>query len=361
MKIALIVTNLVGGGAEKAMINLGGGLAGGGHEVHLILLEHVIEHSPPPQIQVHALTDINTRLSKGALGKRLAAWRLRRLLRRLEVLRRFDLVISTLPFADEVAARARLPRHWFRIADTLSTDIECLGRTQPRKAARRLRRYRTLYGGRRLIAVSDGVAADLRGPLGIRGGRVERIYNPFDLASIRARAAEPATLPPKPYVIHIGRFSKQKRHDVLLDAWAELDVPHQLILLGALDPRLTEMITSRGLDRRVTMAGFQANPYPWIAGADLLVLSSDHEGLPNVIIEALAVGTPVVSTDCASGPREILGEQLVSYLVPVGNAAALARAIRRALADPPDISMVDLSRFDAPAIHAAYERLAAND
>lgn len=361
MKLALIVTNLVGGGAEKAMINLGGGLAGSGHEVHLILLEHVIEHVPPPQIQVHALTDTDTRLSKGALGKYLAAWRLRRLLRRLEAQRRFDLVVSTLPFADEVAARARLPRHWFRIADTLSTDIEYLGRTQPRKAARRLRRYRRLYGGRRLIAVSDGVAADLRGPLGIRGARVERIYNPFDLASIRARAAEPAALPPKPYVIHIGRFSRQKRHDVLLDAWAELNVPHQLVLLGPPDPRLSELVTRRGLDRRVTMAGFQANPYPWIAGADLLVLSSDHEGLPNVIIEALAVGTPVVSTDCASGPREILGEPLADFLVPVGDARALTHAMRRALADPPDTSAIDLSRFDAPAVYAAYERLAASD
>lgn len=360
MKIALIVTNLVGGGAEKVMIKLSAGLAGRGHEVHLVLLEHLVEHLPPAQITLHALTGTSERLSKGALGKWLAAWRLRRLLRRLSAREPFDLVVSTLPFADEVAVRARLPRHWCRIADTLSTEIARLRRSSPGKAARRLRRYHRLYDHHRLIAVSDGVADDLRGPLGIHGARIERIYNPFDLAAIRARATEPATLPPRPYVIHIGRFSRQKRHDVLLDAWARLDVPHRLVLLVAPDPQLSEMISKRGLDRRVIVAGFQANPYPWIAGADLLVLSSDHEGLPNVIIEALALGTPVVSTDCPAGPREILGEPFVDFLVPVGDATALANAMGRALAGSPDMSNVDLSRFDAPTVWAAYERLAAS-
>lgn len=360
MKIALIVTNLVGGGAEKVMIKLAAGLAGRAHEIHLILLEHLMEHAPPPQVAVHALTGANRRLPKGVLGKWAAAWRLRRLLRRLAGQRPFDLVVSTLPFADEVAVRARLPRHWCRIADTLSTEIARLRRSSPGKAARRLRRYHKLYDHHRLIAVSDGVADDLRGPLGIRGARIERIYNPFDLTVIRARATESVTLPRRPYVIHIGRFSRQKRHDVLLDAWARLDVPHRLVLLVAPDPQLLEMIANRGLDQRVIVAGFQSNPYPWIAAADLLVLSSDHEGLPNVIIEALALGTPVVSTDCPAGPREILGEQFTDFLVPVGDSVALANAMGRALAGPPDMSSVDLSRFDAPTVWAAYERLAAS-
>jgi glycosyltransferase involved in cell wall biosynthesis len=119
------------------------------------------------------------------------------------------------------------------------------------------------------------------------------------------------------------------------------------------------MIEARGLGQRVTVAGFQPNPYPWIAGADLLVLCSDHEGLPNVIIEALAVGTPVVSTDCPSGPREILGDALAQCLVQVGDMAALAHAISAALVDPPDISGIDLARFDSQTVSAAYERLAS--
>ena len=358
MKFAFVVTNLAGGGAEKVVLKLGAGLAARGHDVHLVLLEHLVEHAIPEGIVVHALTRPGRPLSKGMLGKRLAAFRLRRLFRRLTGHRPFDLVVSTLPFADEVATRARLPRHWCRIANTLSVEIARLREHDPAKAQRRLSRYRKLYGSRPLIAVSEGVAEDLRGSLGLTGVRIERIYNPFDFAAIRTRAAKSAPMPPAPYVIHVGRFAAQKRHDLLLDAWAQLDVPHQLVLLTPPEARLTAMIDARGLTQQVTVRGFQANPYPWIAGADLLVLSSDHEGLPNVIIEALAVGTPVVSTDCPSGPREIMGETYSEYLVPVGDAVALSQAIRQTLADPPDLKRVDLSSFDITKVLTAYEQLA---
>lgn len=359
MKFGFVLTNLAGGGAEKAVLKLAHALVARGNDVHLILLEHLVEHGERADAPVHALTVPGQRLSKGFLGKRLAARRLRALLRELERRVTFDLVVSTLPFADEVTVLADVPRHWCRIANTLSAEIERLRATDPRKADRRLAKYRRLYGSRPLIAVSDGVAADLRGVLGLAQRRIERIYNPFDFAEIRARAAEPAPSPSEPYVIHVGRFAAQKRHDLLLDAWARLDVPHRLVLLTAPDERLARMIEARGLQRRVTVAGFQANPYPWIAGAELLVLCSDHEGLPNVIIEALALGTPVVSTDCPSGPREILGTALRDCLVPVGDAEALAQAIGRALAHPPDVARVDLAPYAAETVAAAYERIAA--
>jgi glycosyltransferase involved in cell wall biosynthesis len=360
MKIGFVLTNLAGGGAEKAVTKLGRVLAARGNDVHLVLLEHIVEHGRPAEVPVHALTLPGQPLSKGFLGKRLAARRLRALLRDLEQRSPFDLVVSTLPFADEVAALAGAPSHWCRIANTLSAEIERLRETGPAKAGRRLARYRRLYGGSRLIAVSDGVAADLRGALGLTQARIERIYNPFDFAAMRARAEQPAAAVPKaPYVVHVGRFAAQKRHDLLLDAWARLAVPHRLLLLAAPDAGLERMIEERGLKQRVTVAGFQANPYPYIAGAELLVLCSDHEGLPNVLIEALALGTPVVSTDCPSGPREILGPALAEWLVPVGDAAALVRTVGRALAAPPDASRADLSPYAADGVAAAYERIAA--
>ena len=358
MRIGFILTNLAGGGAEKAVLNLAAALLARGHRVEVILLERIAAHALPAAIGAHALTREGTPVGKGWLGKRLAARRLSRLLARLARDDPFDLVVSTLPFADEVAILADLPRHWCRIANTLSAEVARLAARDSPKAARRMARYRRLYGSRPLIAVSEGVGEDLRGAIGLAHARVEVIPNPFDFAALRARAAEPADLPRGPYVIHVGRFSGQKRHDVLLDAFARLRTPHRLVLLAGPEPALSRMIADRGLGDRVIVAGFKENPYPWIAAADLLALASDHEGLPNVIIEALSLGVPVVSTDCPSGPREILGEALREYLVPVGDATALAAAMERALANPPDVSKVELSRYATPRVVAAYERLA---
>jgi glycosyltransferase involved in cell wall biosynthesis len=121
-------------------------------------------------------------------------------------------------------------------------------------------------------------------------------------------------------------------------------------LLTPPDARLDALIAGAGLKRRVTIADFQANPYPWMAGADLLVLCSDHEGLPNVLIEALACGTRVVSTDCPSGPREILRGELARGLIPCNDANALAQAMQAALAAPKpgtDIVAAALAPYDA--------------
>lgn len=360
MKYAFITTNLAGGGAEKALLKLAAALRQRGHEVHLVLLEHLLAHALPADVAVHALTKPGRSLPKGVLGKLFAAWRLRRMMARLARPAPFDMVVSTLPFADETARRARLPRHWCRIANTLSAEIARLRARDPARARRRLRRYRRLYGPGRLIAVSRGVAADLRDVVGLAHALIECIYNPFDMVAIRTAATEPvANRPVAPYIIHVGRFNAQKRHDLLLDAYARLQVPHDLVLLTEPAAGLTEMIARRGLAHRVRVAGFQANPYPWIAGAALLVLCSDHEGLPNVIIEALILGVPVISTDCPSGPREILGRACPECLVPVNDAAALARAIERELAEGRSAPQVELSPYDVVHAVAAYERLAA--
>ena len=359
MRIGFIVTNLAGGGAEKAVLNTAAALAARGHRSDVILLENIVSHSVPPAIELHVSSLAGRAISKGWLGKRLAArrlWKLHALLAREQP---FDLLVSALPFGNEVAWRARLPRHWCWIQNNLSAEIARLGAARPSKAARRLARYRRLYDGRPLIAVSQGVQEDLRNKLKLTRARIEVISNPFDPNVLRLLAEEPTDLPQKPYVIHVGRFSGQKRHDVLLDAFAGLDERYRLVLLADRASGLSSMIAARGLEARVLVPGFQRNPYPWIAAANLLVLSSDHEGLSNVIIEALLLGIPVVSTDCPSGPREILGESLREWLVPVGNPAALRSAMQRALAHPPDVSKVDLARFSLAHVAAAYERLAA--
>lgn len=352
MRFAFIVPNLVGGGAEKALLKLAQQLIHRDHVVKLILLENQIDHKPPNGVTYTSLTN---HLSSGWLQKRLAAHKLRRYILANDP---WDLIVSTLPFADEIATLARLPNHWCRIANTLSIEIKQLKHSNPRKARRRMTRYQRIYGSRPLIAVSEGVAADLDQQLQL-DTRIEPIPNPFDFNSIRKDASKPcSSCPERPYVIHVGRFAPQKRHDLLLDAWKSLHIPHLLVLLTAPSDKLQSMISERKLENRVLIAGFQTNPYPWIAQAELLVLCSDHEGLPNVLIESLICGTPALSTDCPSGPREILGQEFPQCLVPCGDITALAMAIDHCLASPPDPTNADLSRYSAGNIAQAYEKLA---
>jgi len=323
----------------------------------LILLEHRIEHEVPQEVELHALTTPGAAIGKGILGRLLAAFRLRRLYRRLG-LGAGCLIISTLPFADQVVAAARLPNVWFRIANTLSAEVEAL--VSARKRARRLARYRRLYEGRNLIAVSDGVAEDLRGKMNLRQARIVRIYNGFNVDVIREAAvrADP-DLPREPFVLHVGRFMPQKRHDLLFDAWRLASLPHRLVLLTQPSPELDALIAVKCLQGRVLVAGFRPNPYPWLRAADLLVLSSDREGMPNVLVEALACGTRVVSTDCPSGPREVLRGELERWLVPCRDPQALAEAIRAALAAPRPGADAIPEDFTEGCMAAAYEALGA--
>jgi glycosyltransferase involved in cell wall biosynthesis len=360
LKIALVITNLRGGGAEKAFLKLAALMRRKGHDVHLFLLENIVEHVPDPGFNLHALTTPGRAQGKGFLGKRLAAVRLRRQFQQLEAERPFDFTLATLPFADEVVSLAGLPRVWHRIANTLSAEIESLRQVSPAKASRRLARYRRIYRAKNLIAVSAGVADDLQRVLGLTDANIVRLYNPFDLNEIRRRAAEiPAGLPQEPYIVHVGRFVPQKRHDLLFDAWRIAALPHKLILLTSPSPELDALIADAGVAGSVIVADFQQNPYPWISRADALVLCSDHEGLPNVLIEALICGTQIVSTDCPSGPREIMAGALARFLVPAGNAQALAAALREAVTSPVPFSNDDLARFSADAVAQGYESLPA--
>lgn len=361
MNFALIITNLAGGGAEKSLLKLSTALLDRGHSVHLILLEETIEYNLPAGIIVHSLLTTREKGRNGIVGKRLLAARLKRLYAKLSAGEAFDVTISTLPFTDEVVELAKIPNVWHRIADALSGEIDELReRGQVIKAYRRLRRYRRIYHGKRLIVVSRGLCDDLRGRLGVTANSIEVIHNIYPFEAIRALGSESnPRIPQSPYIIHVGRFSPQKRHDLLFAAFKRLKTPHKLVLLTQQSDQLDALVEEHHLGQRVVIAGFQENPYNWIKGADLLVLSSDHEGLPNVLVEALILQTRVVSTDCPSGPREILGNLADKYLVECNNAAALAGAMQRALREPFAEPAGFAGRFCAAATIKKYEQLAA--
>src|SRR5439155_14234214 len=196
MIYALLLSSLAGGGAERAMLRLAVAFQRRGHAVRLIVLNATIEHEVPPELELHML-----RTRKGVLGTWLAGRAIRALYRRLG-LGSECVTVSTLPFADRVAVSAGLPNVWCRITNNLSAEIADLRRKSPGKAARRLARYRRLYEGRNLIAVSEGVAADLESGIGLQRARIVRIYNGFDLEAIRAAAARPEPdLPGEPLAL----------------------------------------------------------------------------------------------------------------------------------------------------------------
>lgn len=197
----------------------------------------------------------------------------------------------------------------------------------------------------RIGAVSMGVRDDLAATTGLPAGEVEILYNPVVSEELFRRADEPVTHPwlvdPKvPVVVGVGRFSPQKNFPLLIAAIAEARKkrPVRLIILGegALRPDLEKLVRDLGLEDDVDLPGFDANPFRFLKHASLYVLSSDWEGLPTALIEALACGTPVVATDCDSGPREILDDGRLGRIVPRGNASALAEAILATLSDPGD-------------------------
>jgi glycosyltransferase involved in cell wall biosynthesis len=191
-----------------------------------------------------------------------------------------------------------------------------------------------------VIAVSQGAGDDLRQFLRAPIENLSVIYNPVISESIFQLAAEEVEHPwlldgSFPVILSVGRLSEEKDYPTLLHAFAAMQKQSdaRLIILGegSLRPMLEGEVNSLGLQNRVSMPGFTHNPYSYMAKAQLFVLSSKHEGLPGALIEALACGCRIVSTDCPSGPREILQGGRLGALVPVGNADALSQAMDDAL------------------------------
>lgn len=191
-----------------------------------------------------------------------------------------------------------------------------------------------------VASVSEGVARDLIEVHGIPREKVRVLPNPTITSRTLELARRPIDHPwfdrKVPVLVSAGRLTEQKGFKTLLRAVAKV-LEHQevrLVILGEGSQRqeLEQVIEDLGLRQHVDMPGYQPNPYAYIARADLFVLSSEWEGSPNVLKEALACGTPVVSTDCPSGPKEILDGGRFGELVPVGDPGSMAGAILRQLA-----------------------------
>lgn len=194
-----------------------------------------------------------------------------------------------------------------------------------------------------VVAASEGNARDIEKLTGLPPQSVCRIYNPIVSDGIRVLAREAPEHPwtqdnDIPLLVTLGRLSKEKDHDTLIRALALLSSrrPCRLLIMGPgpLKEPLQALIEELGLESTVELAGFVDNPYAILGSASLFVLSSWTEALPTALIEALACGTQVVSTDCKQGPREILMDGALGPLAPVGDPEGLAKAIEFALDNP---------------------------
>jgi glycosyltransferase involved in cell wall biosynthesis len=252
---------------------------------------------------------------------------------------------------------------------TMSLEIENL---HPHKRASHLslmRRYYPQNDG--FIGISEGVAEDLVSLIDIPRDKVHIAYNPVITPELYRLAKEKPDHPwlggdAVPVVLASGRLEPQKDFDTLLRAFAILRRSRaaRLIILGrgSRQQQLKDLIAELGLSADVALPGFVANPYSYMANANLFVLSSAWEGFGNVLAEALALGLPAVATDCPSGPREILQHGKVGSLVAVGDVDGLAAAMARTLEGPPAPSMLTSAAapFTAESSARQYIRIFEN-
>jgi len=197
-----------------------------------------------------------------------------------------------------------------------------------------------------LVTVSEGVAKNLSEVVNYPQKDINVIYNPIVDENLVKKSEE--TVQEKwfdldtPLIINVGRLREQKDYPTMFKAFKNLlyDMDARLVILGdgKQKDRLKQMSKKLGINQKVKFLGFVDNPYKYLSKADLFVLSSRWEGFGNVVVEALAVGTPVVSTDCPSGPAEILDYGNYGKLVPVGDYEALSNSIKKSLTKSHDES-----------------------
>jgi glycosyltransferase involved in cell wall biosynthesis len=337
-RIALFLPFLGGRGAQRVLLNLANGFAAAGRPVDLVLAEAKGEFLDRVSPSVR-LVDLKS--PRGVL-RSLPAYR--RYLRR----ERPAVLLTAMDYINvlSVLTRAMSSRrtklfvscHNSMIASTRNSPW---ARDRLLPMAMRLT-YRHADG---VIAVSGGVADTLAGITRLPRGRIKVIHNPVITPGFEVDAAAPVDHPwfqpgQPPVVLGVGSLTAQKDFGTLLRAFALVRAQRlaRLLILGEGEARATleKLAVELGVKEDVAMPGWVANPYAYMARAGVFVLSSRWEGFGLVIAEALACGTPVVSTDCPSGPAEILDNGRHGILVPVQDPDALAKAILSTLGQAPD-------------------------
>ncbi len=365
----MLLPSLEGGGAERSMLTLVQGFLAHGRTVDLVLCKAkgaYISEIPKgaTMIELEATGGLQTRwiAAMGNPGNFLAllrpvllATKIAPEIARIRSLQHYmnnyrpDVILSALTYANLVAIWAkhmsdsRVP---IIVSERIALSTYC---ATPSNFQKWRWRYlpevvrRTYPGADAVVAVSSHVADDLVTTIGLNQQTVTTIHNPVVDDTLRTSAQQalehkwftPVTVP---VILAVGRLTAQKDFATLMHAFAVVRANRaaRLVILGEgkLRQNLEDLANELGIQADVDMPGFVANPFQYMTHASVFVSSSEYEGLPGVIIQALACACPVVSTDCPGGSREVLEGGKIGALVAVGDAEAMAQAILSQLDNP---------------------------
>lgn len=340
-KVAFFLPCLAGGGAERESINLAEGFLCRGLEVDFVLARKtgpLVKDVP----RKAGVVDLSARRTLTALVPLAAYLRREKPIALIAVPDHANLVAIWAKMLASSQTRVLISNHI-----NLSYSIRNTRKVQEKIYPFLLHLFYRQADA--LVSVSRGAADDMARIARIPRECIRVIYNPFpldEIARLGAMATDhPWFAPGEPSVIlAAGRLTAQKDYPTLMKAFASLrkNRPARLVILGEGEehPRLLALATKLGIRADIDLPGFLDRPYPLMARCRVFVLSSAWEGFPNVLVEALACGTQVVSTDCPNGPAEILDDGKYGHLVPVGDAVALAQAIEAALDHPSPVKML---------------------
>lgn len=337
-KLTIFLPNLDGGGAERTMLNLAKGISERGYPVDLVLAQ---ANGPyindiPDHVNIVDLGNGNIH-SRGKTIRRLPA-----LIRYLRS-EKPDVMLSALVEANVVGLVAKF---FARVSTRVVVNEQNNLSTMTNNASSRSERWYPVIAqfvyrsADYVVGVSQGVVEDLIHNIGISEKKARVVFNPGITKELRLKAAQSLDHPwfeanQPPVILSVGRLNVQKDYGTLIDAFYEVSKKRtaRLLILGDGEERsmLEEKIKHYGLADKVSLPGFVDNPYAYMSKADVYVLSSRWEGLPTVLVEALYCGPTIVSTDCPSGPVEILENGQQGTLIPMQDVSSMASAIELAI------------------------------
>lgn len=331
--ILLILKALEGRGAERMVTTLARAYVDMNYRVHVLCLEDTQEMPLDARVQ-HHVVEYNQPLfdheSEQVIAYKTVAERIDNYV--LENIGIPNLILANIYKVNWIMAYSQLPNIVNVLHTALSRQFQEKLSTAPTQTITHLK---MVYGSHPCSCVSRGARQDLLTLIGHNLNRTTTIYNPCDINEIKEAAAQPLAIEQfglidKGYMIHVGSFDTMKGHRDLLQAYAKTERKYPLVLVGKgkLENEIKQLAVELGIDDCVKFLGFQSNPYPLIAAAALLVLTSKFEGFGYVIVEAQALGVPVISTDCPFGPRELLPER---NLVPIGDVDGLVMLMSQAI------------------------------